>query len=327
MNTLEKSILATIVYYDVLEKPLTSWEIFKFLINLKHITQEKTEVVALEQVLKILDQSKDLSEFISQKNGFYFLKSKEYLIKKRINKQKLADKKWKKAKKYINFLKLTPFIRSVIVSGSLAINNTKKNSDIDLLIISTSDRIWTCRVFTVIISHLLGKKRNKNITKDRLCLNHYLTDNSLKVKYQSLYNAQTYAHLTTIWEKDKNYKKKKKNNNWIKNFLVFYPNIKKGYLLSLKSKNFLDYTRKTEEWFLKGKAGNLLELFFKKIQEKRIKKDPLTYAPNGRVVYNNQQLEFHPNSPEKRIIEKYNSKMSELGFKELSTEKDSGLIS
>lgn len=64
----------------------------------------------------------------------------------------------------------------------------------------------------------------------------------------------------------------------------------------------------------------------KKIQQARIKKDPLTHQSGGRVVFSDSQLEFHPNSPEKWILEKYNKKMKKLGFEELGQEKDSGLI-
>jgi len=73
--------------------------------------------------------------------------------------------------------------------------------------------------------------------------------------------------------------------------------------------------------------GNFIELILKKIQRTRIKKDPLTYQSGGRVVFSDNQLEFHPNSPEKWILEKYNQRIKKLGFKELGDEKDSGLIS
>ena len=36
MNSLEKSILSTLVYYDVLDQPLTGWEVFKYLIRFKN---------------------------------------------------------------------------------------------------------------------------------------------------------------------------------------------------------------------------------------------------------------------------------------------------
>ncbi|MFH1387998.1 MAG: nucleotidyltransferase domain-containing protein [Patescibacteria group bacterium] len=319
MNDLEKSILATLVYYDVLDRPLTGWEVFKYLIRSKNIT--------LNQVLNVLENSLELNKLISQKNGFYFLKHRQAIIKERIKRHKIANKKWKKARRAIKLFQIIPFIRMVAVSGSLAMNNTKENSDIDLLIIVKSGRIWICRGFITLYSHLIGKRRHGILTKDRFCLNHYLTEKSLKIPYKSLYNAQTYAHLMPFSQiKNNLYKRFQKANQWINEYLTFYPVMQKGYLKEIKSNIFFRDLRELKEFALDGIIGNFIEFILKKIQQTRIKKDPLTYQSGGRVVFSDNQLEFHPNSPEKWILEKYNQKMKKLGFEELSNEKDSGLI-
>ncbi|MFH1671213.1 MAG: nucleotidyltransferase domain-containing protein, partial [Candidatus Portnoybacteria bacterium] len=194
MDSLEKSILATLVYYNVLDQPMTGWEVFRYLVK-----KDKFEV-NLNKILDILENSSELNKFISQKNGFYFLKGRESIIKQRIERQIIADRKWKKARRIIRLLQVIPYIRMVAVSGSLAMNNTKEESDIDLLIITKADRIWTCRALTTLYLHLIGQRRHGNLTKDRFCLNHYITDNSLEISGQSLYNAQTYAHLVPMLE-------------------------------------------------------------------------------------------------------------------------------
>ena len=66
MNDLEKSILSTLVYYDILGCPLTSWEVFKYL------NKKGDFKVDLNEVLNILDNSSELSKVINQKNGLYF---------------------------------------------------------------------------------------------------------------------------------------------------------------------------------------------------------------------------------------------------------------
>ena len=76
------------------------------------------------------------------------------------------------------------------------------------------------------------------------------------------------------------------------------------------------------EKILNMKLGDWAENILRKYQLRRIKNYPLTYKPGGRVKADDESLEFHPNSPELRIIEKYNKKMIELGFGGL-TEKSS----
>ena len=307
--SLEKSILATLVYYDVLDQPLVNWEIFKYLINYL-----VAKPLSMLEVLDILENSSELNKYISQKNGFYFLKNREEIIELRIKRQIISDRKWKKARRIIRFLQIIPYIRMVAVSGSLAMNNTKEESDIDLLIITKSGRIWTCRALVTLYFHIIGQRRHGKLTKNRFCLNHYITDKSLKIPHKSLYNAQTYAHLVPIWQKEGLYNKFQKYNSWIKEYLVNYPIEKKGYLDTKSKKYVLDI-----------QFGDKLEYFLRNLQEKKIKKEPLTYKAGGRVVFNDNQLEFHPNSPEKNILRKYNQKMKELGFEELANEKDSGL--
>lgn len=334
MTSLEKSILATLVYYDVLDRPLTGFEVFKYLIA-KGLPEENKKVT-LNEVLSFLENSQELAKLVSQKNGFYFLRGRQKVIKERIKRQKIADQKWKKAKRLIRLLEGIPFIRLVAVSGSLAMNNPKEKSDIDLLIVTKANRIWTCRGLTTLFVHLLGQHRHGPLTEDRFCLNHYLTDKSLKIPFKSLYNAQTYAHLLPMWEekgsdvskypKDKLYNQFQRANQWVKDYLVFYRKSQRGHLKQITSNQFLSFSRKIREFVLDKKIGNGLEFILKKFQERRIRKDPLTYQAGGRVVFNDKQLEFHPDSPERWILEKYNQKMNQLGLGELGQEEDSGLI-
>jgi hypothetical protein len=121
------------------------------------------------------------------------------------------------------------------------------------------------------------------------------------------------------------YKRFQKANQWIGNYLFFYPTSQKGNLKKIKPNRLFNFLRKAGEFILDKKIGDGLEFLLKKFQERRIKKDPLTYQSGGRVVFNDKQLEFHPDSPEKRILEKYNQKMRQLGLIELGQEKDSGL--
>jgi len=342
MTPLEKSILATLVYYDVLGRPMTGWEIFRYLIKNKGSAIPLLRM-ALPNILETLENSPELAKLISQKNGFYFLNGRQKTVKQRIERQKIADQKWKKTKRMVKLLQLIPFIRLVVVSGSLAMDNPKKESDIDLLIIARTGRIWTCRGLTTLFIHCLGQRRHGLLTKDRFCLNHYLTDQSLKIPLASLYNAQTYAHLVPIWEAEEFrgefrseasnrgfasksfYNQFQKANQWLKDYLVFYPQSQQGYLRQIKPNQSFVFSRKLREFILDRRVGDALECILRKVQARRIKKDPFTYQSGGRVVFNDEQLEFHPDSPEKRILEKYNQEMKKLGLADLAQEKDSGL--
>jgi len=347
---LEKSILATIAYYDVLEYPLTGFEIFKYLISPSHIIAQseqkkdlETESVIKPEFINILKtlQSKSLENFIEEKNGFYCLRksklgeSKENyidkLIKTRMDRQKISDQKWKKARKIIKYLWMIPCLKAVFVSGSLALDNAKDKSDIDLLIVAKHKRIWTVRFLITLFIHIIGKRRYGDKTADRICLNHYITDESLKIDFSSLYNAQTYAHLVPILEIEEAfssegrgiYNKFQKANNWINSYISFYPEKKSKDRRLIKKNKFLRGLAKFQEIILNTFLGTIFEKILALFQKLIIKRHSSS-AKEGRVIIDDYQLEFHPSSPEAGVLDKYNKNVLRLGFK-IKPEENSGL--
>ncbi len=309
MSQLEKSILATLTYYHILGRPLTIWEIWRYLISPPDLPAQKP--IQLKHLLGLVNQSQPLKSRLGIKNGFYFLKGGEKLVKQRIERQKIADQKWKKVKRIVRLAQILPYLRSIQVSGSLAINNPKINSDIDLLIVAKPGRIWTARALLTLFAYLTKQYRHKGLTKDRLCLNHYLTENSLQVPHQSIYNAQTYFNLVPIAGSPELANQFQKSNQWLGKYLANYSQPQKNYT-RLVNKGWLNYLAGVIEFILDQRAGDWLELWLKKFQIRRIKKDPLTYQAGGRIIFTDQQLEFHPNSPEKRILQEFNLKLKQL---------------
>jgi len=344
MTLLQKSILSTVVYYNTLDYPLTSFEVFKYLINPLHIASfyysskktlkdfSKTPLeinrfseITLDNIIRNLE-NRELKKFIKEKNGFYFLEGREKNIRIRIKRQKIADQKWGKVRKIIYWLQIIPYLQMVAVNGSLALNNTYEESDLDLFIVVKNKRIWVTRFLITLFVQLIGKRRHKKLTKDRICLNHYVTDKSLEI-FGSLPNAEVHARMIPVLEVKKGiYREFQKANNWIKNYLVFWPKLEIKHSKNLKISSLLRDIAKIFEKCLNSKIGDLLEKLLKKIQERTIEKNPLTHKKGGRIIFNNNQLEFHPNSPEGKRLNKYNKTMIFLGQNKLGQEKDSGLL-
>lgn len=309
MSIIEKSVLKTIVYYDCLDYPLTKAELESF--SFKN------------------SGGQEVSDLIQEAEGFYFLKGRRNLIKIRRERHELAKKKWQKTLKAVRWLRLIPYIRLVFASGSLALNNTIKESDLDILIVVKAGRVWLARFLTAVLLGLLGarRKRDQRIAPDKICLNHFITDKSLYIPRKSIYTAQLYARLVPILlYGDELLEKFIEANSWIGEYISGWPNSIKYKVLSIEYNKVLDLIKKTGEKILDTKFGDWLESVLRKYQLRRIKNYHLTYKPGGRVKADDESLEFHPDSPELKIVEKYNKKMAELGFPELGKEQDSGLL-
>ena len=225
-------------------------------------------------------------------------------------------------------MQIIPFMKMVLVSGSLAMGNSKDESDIDLIIIAKKKRIWIVRTFVTLLTSILGVRRHSNVTKNKICLNHYITDKSLRIPFESLYNAQSYLHLINIYdskEDKKLFRKFQEDNKWIGKYVSNYELSELGGFRSIKRSKILNSISKLSEFTLAGRAGDYLENALSKIQSNKIKKDPLYKKSGGRVTINNNQLEFHPDSHEANIIPEFNKRMKELKLFEFGEQKDSGL--
>lgn len=311
LSDAEKAILRTIVYYDCLDYPLTLEGLRSF--------SFKTGV---GDGLELKEAAKNLVKLgiIIKQSDFYFLKNRRELVKIRAERNDLASDKWRKALKAIRRLRIVPYIRIIFASGSLALSNTAKESDLDVLIVAKHGRIWTSRFLIALLLSLLGVRRTRHdkIVSDKICLNHFITDRSLYIPRKSIYTAQLYARLVPIlWEDEKLIDEFYEANSWIEEYI---PNFKIQMTndKSISKSKIQDFIKRLGEKILDTKLGDWFEKVLKKYQLRRINNYHLTHKPGGRVKADDESLEFHPDSPELKIIERYNQKMIELGFEDLT---------
>ena len=76
---------------------------------------------------------------------------------------------------------------------------------------------------------------------------------------------------------------------------------------------------------LNNRLGNRLEKLARDYQSRRIANNPVTRQAGGRVIFTDEQLEFHPHSVETQIIKSYNERLQKLNLPQLAVEMDSGL--
>jgi predicted nucleotidyltransferase len=210
------AVLRTIIYSDLFDYPLTEQEIRKFLIK-------KIEPDNLRRILK---NSKEIESC----EGFYFIKGRQRIVSLRKKRQKESLLKIKKAKKIVKILSFIPSILLIGISGSVAVNNSKKEDDIDLFIVTSKNTLWTTRLLMILVLKTMGiyRKRNEPLPENKFCLNMFLSETSIGMKKdrRNLFTAREIAQLIPIFQRKKTYEKLIFKNGWINKFL---PNVS-GYL-------------------------------------------------------------------------------------------------
>ena len=207
-------------------------------------------------------------------------------------KNKQIQKKYiRRAKFASHTLLLTPFIRLVGLNGSLTRGEAKKTSDIDFFVVCKQGRIWTCRIFVILIIQLLGIRRHGNKIAGRICLNRYQTDDYLVIFPHDDYHATTFSKLWALINIDKTYEKYLQKNQWMEKMRY---GLKKNEKYLQKNVIF-SVIRYFGEMILSGGLGNIIEKKLGDYQKRRILGDIRTRnAPKGRIRVSDKELCFHP---------------------------------
>lgn len=215
MGLMKKAILRTLAYADVFDYPLLASEVWSFLIGKKETD--------LDTVQKELTRMNADSELIDADREFYFLHGREKIVAVRKKREKESQKKLAIAQQTGRWLRSIPMIKMVAVTGALAMKNSQKEDDIDLLILTSKNRLWLTRLLTVFLIEIVAHRRRPGDRKfaNKICLNMFLDEDHLAVpeKEQDLFSAHEVCQMKVLWEKNATYKKFLKENQWVKRFL------------------------------------------------------------------------------------------------------------
>lgn len=211
---MKKEILRTLAYGDIFDYPLLPREIWWSLIGSK-----KTSYRAVVKQLSWLVEAK----FLGKEGDFYFLLKRRKTVNIRRRREYWSQKKLKIARRLAEWLRLIPTIKMVAITGALAMRNSDKSDDIDLLIVTAKNRLWLTRLFTTTLTELVAcRRRPKDVdVRDKICLNMFLDKENLAVppNERNLFTAHEVCQLKPLWEKDGVYNKFIKKNKWVKKFL------------------------------------------------------------------------------------------------------------
>lgn len=307
-SALSKYILATIVYYDVVDYPLTVFEIWKYLTTHNSETGSRNaQYFSLAAVLNELE-NENLKKIIETHRGFYFLPGRKNLVEQRMRRNKLAEEKYKRLLRVVNVLRFAPYIRMIAATGRLAMKNTEKKSDLDLLVVLEHGKIFTGRILVTLFVHLLGKRRHRGKIANRVCLNYFITTDSLEIGLKDIYSSSEYYFMVPLFDLG-TFREFQVKNSWIKNYKTNY---KGENALSLKALPDI-FLAKVIRGMAEAICGfDFIENFLKKFQLRRIMKNPKTHQAGSMVIANNEALIFLPSPQGPKIYDKFQDRLNSL---------------
>ena len=329
MQDLQENILKTIIWFDLFEYPLKLEEIFLYLPD---------KVENLEFILNnLITENK-----IQKKQDFYFLFGRQEIVNIRKERRVESFKKIKRAKRAVKFLRNLPFVRAIFLCNVLGYLNAKEQDDIDFLIITEKNKIWTTRWFATGFFKILNLRPRPDKIKDKFCFSFYLSLDNLNLENIKLeddpYLKYWLTGLLPLYDEN-NYLDKILNNNLWTGFFCnnkqqpCHPELVSGF--GVKSRNEFGMTSgpfgMTSGPFgmtkkINGDSRSIIKIFLEKIfkfvfLEKIFRKIQLMIMPqilksqmnkSGGVIINNKILKMHPYDKRKEFAEKFSHKIREI---------------
>lgn len=288
----EKSFFKTLLYFDIFSYPLTA----------KEIAQYSSVVFnsSPEQVLEFWVSQK----VVFQIQGFYSLQNKFDLVERRLKGNLLAGQKMKTAKKVSWFLHRLPFVRAVMLSGSISKGFMDEKSDIDYFIITEANRLWLVRTLLAIFRRVFLFNSHKN-----LCTNYFVDTQNLEIAEKNIFTATELCTLKPMCGKAfiENFLSA---NGWTTSFLPLHqtptiyevdsPSIIKNLGEKIFPSRFLD---RVNRWLMKKTLS-----YWKKKYGKEMNANDFEVAFRSTVGVSKS----HPQFFQKKVLSRLDQKIKEF---------------
>ncbi len=291
-----KSVLSTLVYFDIFNHPLKASELLEYTHHLSNNSDQ------LQENLAFLVESK----LIYFHKGYYLLNPRFENVERRESGSLMAEKTWPKAYEQSVLISKFPYVRSVVISGSLSKGFMDKDSDIDFLIITEPGRLWITRSLLALYKKLFLFNSHKYF-----CVNYFIDTNNLTLPDKNIFIATELMFAIPVYNPDV-HRKFLESNKWA---MKYYPSKKMDIPFDPAKFPPPPSSKKIAENFLSGWFGKTLDKFLMKItigfwqkkfrtmKKKQYERDMKSDAGVAK---------HHPNGFRDRVLQEYEEKYNQI---------------
>ncbi|MVM35351.1 hypothetical protein GO755_35340 [Spirosoma sp. HMF4905] len=293
MKNNKQETLNILVYSDIFHYPLTKKEIYE---------RGKIEMADVEICLRTLIQENKVFLF----GDFYTLQNNKEIVENRLKRNALAQEFMIRAKLITKIIINFPFIRGILLSGSMSKNCMDEDSDIDFFIITEPGKLWVAHLFCS-----LFKKIFLLNDKKYFCYNFFLDSDHLRIDHESIYTAMEIKTLIPLYGYSY-YELLLKQNEWANNY---FPN--QSVLSNVDVAKKQTYIQKIIEFCLNNPIGDFIDREFLtwSIKRRRKRLEPKLFAnPNFYTNLQSHIAKAHITDTYPNIIKEYCRKVKEYSY-------------
>ncbi len=288
--TVRQKILATLAYFDVFGRRLKLEELAGWLLGGAVSELVVTEaLVGLENEVGFADDRYGLKNrgVFSDEDGAKYAR------------QILARSEW-----LARVLPYVPFIKLVAVCNYSALEIADEHSDIDLLVVTKSGRIFLAKIFLTVLLHLLRVRRHGRHIAGRFCLSFYIAEDSLNLEdvliENDVYMVYWMLALRPVYGDGQVWRGMwDANLAWLK---AYFP---KPIRVDGDFTNSCSWVALMVEGFLAGRLGDWMERRISRVLQKRFQARRHLLGANASVIVSETRLKYHNNDKRREYRDEF----------------------
>ena len=292
---LRSSIIRTLAYYDIFSYPLTAEEIY-FNLGKNHTN--------VEEIKKELDNLTS-NNLVYSNGNFFQLKDDESYVHRRKKGNELANKRLATARRVTNLISRFPFIRGILLSGSISKGFMEEDSDIDYFIITHPNRVWFSRLLLMLFKKLFLLNSRKNF-----CINYFVDSENLEIHEKNIFTATEIVTLLPTFGKEI-YEEFFNKNSWVEHYYPNFPKRETKTILDRKNGVFKSFLEK----ILGKKIGDKIDDFAMNLFDKFNRSKYKNYNQEEfKLAFKSSKKEskHHPKFFQKRVLEEFDQRIKSL---------------
>jgi hypothetical protein len=291
MTLFERSIIRTLLYFDLFDHPLDGPELYEMIDSSPDPDEFRRSLASLAD-----------RGFIGHHGGYYYIQNGHSPVEARLERLQRSDKYMRIAQFMSHLIYQHPFVRAVMVSGSLSKSSIARKDDIDFFIIAEPGRVWICRAFL-----MLFKKIFLLNSKKYFCINYFIASDALAIHERNLFTATELSFLKPLQNRTM-VNRFMQCNAWIRDF---FPNKETNPNDGCQHRDLM--LKRFLEWLFRGKAGRAMDAKFLGLYRKRAERRfGQTDRNRFQVNFKTERdvAKYHPQGFQHQILDRYAGRIS-----------------
>jgi len=316
-DLLYQSMVRAVAFFDLFDHPLTDRELYEYLYDPPVRTFSYHTFVTLSSVYRSLDGA------LCYTDGMWHLQERESIIVLRNKRNMSWHRKLGVIRWAVFFLSRIPFVRAVLVCNTTAFSACDDMSDIDVVIIVRSGRMWTVRMLSVVVLSLARLRRTHSRVTDRICLSFYVADKALNMSKlridddEDIYLAYWLMTLVPLFDPDRLGESIVRANQSLLQMFVWRTSF------TPRALSFLPHPYRTRtvcqrigEYWCGGMFGDRLERMVRSVQYHKMMRNQqsVVHCSDTRVVVSDTVLKFHERDRRLLYREKWHARLTACGI-------------